>query len=79
MLGRGDAVDYYVYSALRMVAIFGGSLWCLYSVIFRWRAVTHRYGRIELYFWFLAANFVFYVLASGLMIAIWEIESLSGR
>lgn len=64
----------YVYTALQLAGMFGGSLFCLYSIAFRWSAVTHKYGRIDLYFWVICIQFIFVALSLLSICALWGIE-----
>ncbi len=54
----------YAYAAFDWTAALGGYFWCLYSIAFRWHTVTHKYGRIELYFWVLYINIVAVMLSA---------------
>ncbi len=69
----GGGVNY-VYNALNLIAIFGGPAWCILSIAFRWRTVTHKYGRHELYFWFVYINLLVSGISTAAIVVLWEIQ-----
>jgi hypothetical protein len=64
----------YVYNGLGWLGAFGGSAWCLFSLAFRWRTITHKYGRIDLYFWVIYIQCVVCFMAYAAMWAVYAIQ-----
>jgi hypothetical protein len=57
-----------------MMTLIGGlvgALFCLYSVLFRWKALVSKYGRRELYFWLLAMTSACSLLGYFADVALW--------
>jgi hypothetical protein len=59
-----------IYKGLTLVGIFGGLGWCLFSIAFRWRTLTHTYGRHAFYAWFIYIVTIGWLCALGAIIAL---------
>jgi hypothetical protein len=65
-----------------MFAEIGGAvgvLFCLYSIMFRWKAVTAKYGRFSLYWWALAVTAVCSLIGYLIGWAVWGVLYLFAR
>jgi len=51
-----------------------GILFCLYSVVFRWKALIARYGYLSLYWWVLAVTAAWSFLGYLASVAIWGVQ-----
>ena len=60
---------------MTLIGTIAGSLFCLYSVAFRWRLITAKYGRLDLYFWVIAVLLGGSFIGYFLDVAIWVVWS----
>jgi hypothetical protein len=51
-----------------------GLLFCLYSLVFRWKVVVARYGSLSLYWWVLAVTVGCSFLGYLADLAIWAVQ-----
>jgi hypothetical protein len=60
-----------------MMSLIGGALgalFCLYLVVFRWSAVTAKYGRLDLYYWLVAMTLAGTLIGYLADLAIWAVQ-----
>jgi hypothetical protein len=60
-----------------MFTLIGGDiglLFCLYSLVFRWKVVVAKYGSLSLYWWVLAVTVAYAFLGYLADIAIWNVQ-----
>jgi len=65
-----------------MLASIGGTiglLYCLYSVMFRWKAVVAEYGTLSLYWWVFAVTVGWSILGFSADLAIWSVQDAAWR
>ena len=65
-----------VMDALGLVAQYGGAVFCLYVVAFRWDTLCRKYGRIDLGFWVNCIVITVWFFATLTMQAIWAATML---
>jgi|GEM_PF-3431872 len=51
-----------------------GVLYCLYSLVFRWKAVVAKYGSLSLYWWLLAVAVTGTFLGFLADLAMWGVQ-----
>ena len=64
-------------SMMSLIGLAASALFCLYSVVFRWSVVTAKYGRLELYFWFVAVTTAGTLIGYLLDVVIWTVQYAS--
>jgi hypothetical protein len=64
-----------------MMSLIGGAiglLFCLYSIVFRWRVVVAKYGRLSLYWWLFAVtagcSLLGYLVGIAIWLAVWGVR-----
>jgi hypothetical protein len=65
-----------------MFAYLGGTialLYCLASLVFRWKVVVAKYGSLSLYWWVLAVTVGWSILGYSADLAIWSVQDAAWR
>jgi hypothetical protein len=52
-----------------------GLLFCLSSLVFRWKVVVAKYGSLSLFWWVLAVTFGWWLLGLLADAAIWSLDN----